>query len=53
MNVEVATGTTLNVFPAKFFANFTFAIFFVANIWPFIKENKWMFWVQGVLQFTG
>ena len=47
---KVVVGTTISVFLKKFFANFAFAIFFVANTFPFYKENERMFWMQRMLQ---
>ena len=53
MKIKVAAGTTISVFPTIFFADLAFAIFFVVLIFIFVKENKRMFWVQGMVQLNG
>ena len=57
VNVEVAMGTTVTVLlRINFFADFAFAVFvrkFFVLISPWAKENKRMFWVQGMVQPKG
>ena len=60
VNLEVATGTTVTVLAVKInsFADFAFDIFvrkvfllIFVSLWA--KENKRMFWVQGMVQPKG
>ena len=54
VKVKVIMGTPISVFVKRFFAKFAFAKFFIfAKICLFVKENKWMYWVQGMVKHNG
>ena len=54
VKVKFIMGTPISVFVKRFFAKFAIAKFFVfAIICLFVKENKWMYWVQGMVKQNG
>ena len=54
VKVEVAAGTPISVFQTSLFAKFAFGLFYLFRIiCLFIKENKWMGRVQGMVQPKG
>ena len=54
MKVEVAAGTPISVLGTIFFAEYAFGLFIhFGIIRSFVKENKRMDWVQGMVQPKG
>ena len=58
MKVKVAIVTLISVFIMSFFTDFTFSIFFTfaiffVPIYPFVKKNKRIYWMQRVVHSKG
>ena len=53
VKVKVIMGTPISVFVKRFFAKFVAKFFVFAIICLFVKENKWMYWVQGMVKQNG